>query len=614
MDSVKEIFELVLLFCFTLIPVTRAQMLKIMPMGNSITFDDNSLDVSHPRPIGDRISYRYHLYELLFAAGYNFDFTGSEDGGNNYFQDVEMDDNAGFPGINDAQLAYLIETGFNLRTSTRITDGPYLNTYPADIILLEIGTNDLDQSPNDVEDILDNIRSFDNDVIIFVARIINRRTYSSLTTLFNDNVQAMVTARGDERIISVNLETGAGINYSTDMMDELHPNQNGYNKMAVKWFQAIESLNSAPVISDIPPQTANEGSEFTIISLDDYVSDAEDQDAAITWTYRKQPASNLAVSINSVHELQVGPLSNDWNGSEVVTLIAEDAGNGSIRKKDSVDMVFTVLPVNDPPYFISTPITITNEDEPYQYTISVNDPDTGSHLTLSAPVKPDWLILDPLTGLLSGVPANENVGKTNITVRISDGFLSTDQSFELTVNNVNDPPVIISTPVQTTMANQVYFYELQAADEDGDTLAYMATSIPDWMDFVAGSQNGILSSTPSENDIGTFLIKLEVSDGDSAAYQEFNLTVTDMSDINNMGNTMIREVFPNPAHDRVDFELSVHGKVLIKLFNLTGELVKTIESESPDTVEVIVSDLPAGMYIYRAYQNNKMSYGKLIKN
>jgi hypothetical protein len=206
-----------------------------MPLGDSITYDNNRGD---NRPIGDRISYRYTLHNLLNSAGYAFDFIGSENAGENYLS-AEMDDNAGFPGIQDSQLAVLISTGYSQRDLRQITPGPYLDTYPADIILLHIGTNAVNESPDDVEDILDNIRVSDPYVYIFVARIINRYPYSNVTTAFNDNVEAMVAARADSRIIMVDMENGAGIDYSTDMADDLHPNQLGYDKMARLWFEYL---------------------------------------------------------------------------------------------------------------------------------------------------------------------------------------------------------------------------------------------------------------------------------------------------------------------------------------------------------------------------------------
>ena len=47
----------------------------------------------------------------------------------------------------------------------------------------------------------------------------------------------------------------------------------------------MTSVNDAPVVTDIPDQTIAEGASFTTISLDDYVSDVEDADADISWTY-----------------------------------------------------------------------------------------------------------------------------------------------------------------------------------------------------------------------------------------------------------------------------------------------------------------------------------------
>lgn len=219
-----------------------APPVRIMPLGDSITYGNRRKDM---RPVGVRIAYRYALHNLLESAGYTFDFVGSEDAGERYLG-AEMDDNAGFPGITDEQLAVLISTGYAGHTDRQVTPGPYLETHPADIILLHIGTNHIDSSPDDVEAILDNIRVSDPDVTIIIARIINRYPTSEVTTTFNDNVEAMVKARADSRIVMVDMEDGAGIDYYTDMDDDLHPNHLGYDKMAAAWFDALTALTTAP--------------------------------------------------------------------------------------------------------------------------------------------------------------------------------------------------------------------------------------------------------------------------------------------------------------------------------------------------------------------------------
>jgi lysophospholipase L1-like esterase len=219
-----------------------AGAIRIMPLGDSITYDNRRKDM---RPAGVRIAYRHSLAKLLESAGYKFDFVGSENAGYRYLG-TGLDDNAGFPGITDDQLAVLIETGYSEKDSIQATPGPYLEAHPADIILLHIGTNRVEANADDVEDILDAIRTSEPNVYIVVARIINRYPYHEVTTAFNDAVETMVRVRDDERIIMVDMEDGAGIDYYTDMDDDLHPNHLGYDKMARAWFEALEPILSSP--------------------------------------------------------------------------------------------------------------------------------------------------------------------------------------------------------------------------------------------------------------------------------------------------------------------------------------------------------------------------------
>ncbi len=244
----------------------------IMPLGNSITYGitDNSLSV------GDKKGYRYFLYDSLSNAGYDFIFTGSEHSGWNYLP-PNYDNNAGFPGIKDHQLAYLLETGIKQLSASvidTITDGPYLNTYPADIILLHIGTNGNNEtggeSPWDVEDILNDIDNYESSsgrhVAVILARIINRAHNQPYVTVFNDSVEAMALDRVNnpanphypDDIKIVDMENIPGFNYSIDsggtigdgipgdMAGELHPNEKGYRKMANVWYSAIKEVLGAP--------------------------------------------------------------------------------------------------------------------------------------------------------------------------------------------------------------------------------------------------------------------------------------------------------------------------------------------------------------------------------
>jgi len=243
--------------------------LKILPLGNSITFDNRAGDT---RTTQEKTGYRYPLYQHLTENGISFDFIGSEHAGSDSLPSG-YDDNAGFPGITSAQLVELLETGvlnmpvYGIVDDT-ITDGPYLETYIPDIILLHIGTNGNQlsggDSPDDVEDILDEVDRVEtllgNSIDVIVARIIDRVPNESYVDSLNDNVEDMImdriynplnTAYPDNLLIA-DMENGAGLNYTIspdpsgtpgDMNDALHPNDKGYGKMATKWFTAINSVN-----------------------------------------------------------------------------------------------------------------------------------------------------------------------------------------------------------------------------------------------------------------------------------------------------------------------------------------------------------------------------------
>jgi hypothetical protein len=175
---------------------------------------------------------------------------------------IDAADHEGHPGWTDDQIV-------NGRPAE--PEKGYLAVWLADeqpdIVLLHIGTNGLNSSPDDVKDILDEIDRYEvdhsTDVTVILARIINRSTYSATTTLFNDNVENMAYLRVNDpdniaypdKIIfgtKADMEDGAGIDYGLypagDMHDNLHPYQygEGYAKMADVWFFALVDILPVP--------------------------------------------------------------------------------------------------------------------------------------------------------------------------------------------------------------------------------------------------------------------------------------------------------------------------------------------------------------------------------
>jgi lysophospholipase L1-like esterase len=221
--------------------------IRIMPLGDSITRGSGTSPLN---------GYRKPLYLSLTDAGYAVDFVGSKaDGGPSGSFDMNHE---GHSGVRDDLVA------------TRVYN--WLLTNPADVVLLHIGTNDmnpgvLDTTPEDIENILNEIDRFNEDITVILARIINRQPYSPETHQFNIDVAAMAEARiaGGDKIIIVDQESA--LTYTEDMSDDKHPNSAGYEKMADVWLAALVELlplcSSTPTITSDPVTEAFVGQPYT---------------------------------------------------------------------------------------------------------------------------------------------------------------------------------------------------------------------------------------------------------------------------------------------------------------------------------------------------------------
>ncbi|MGI2155630.1 Ig-like domain-containing protein, partial [Shewanella oncorhynchi] len=185
----------------------------------------------------------------------------------------------------------------------------------------------------------------------------------------------------------------------------------------------------------------------------------------------------------------------------------------------------------DAPTISSTAVTAATQDAAYSYSLTATDSDTGDSLTLSAVTKPSWLSFNAATGLLSGTPSNVDVGSHAVILRVTDtDGLTAEQSFSITVTNVNDAPVISSPAITTATQDIAYSYTVIATDLDvGAVLTLSVVTKPSWLSF--NSVTGLLSGTPSNADVGSHAVLLRVTDADGlTADQSFSITVTNSND------------------------------------------------------------------------------------
>lgn len=211
--------------------------IRIMPLGDSIT---NGSSFDSPDGSG---GYRGPLYTSLTNAGYNVDYIGTLTVNSSLIPDQDHEGHGGWRIDQlDTPMAGWLST---------MAD--------PDVVLMHIGTNDFGQnfSTSTAIDRLDalilKIATLRPYCHIIVTNLMERgeTANTNIQTLFNPFVQALVNAHAAAGRRVTFLDMRAAVPLS-DMPDSLHPDQNGYDKMAAAWLPAIQAVIS-PLGDAQPP-------------------------------------------------------------------------------------------------------------------------------------------------------------------------------------------------------------------------------------------------------------------------------------------------------------------------------------------------------------------------
>lgn len=237
--------------------------------------------------------------------------------------------------------------------------------------------------------------------------------------------------------------------------------------------------------------------------------------------------SGSLVDVNaSLASLSYTPAA-DYSGSLGISFKLSDGSN----TVTPVNGTITITAVNDAPTITSQALVLATEDTAYAYQLAVTDADKDETYKFSASILPSWLSINTSTGLLVGTPSNNDVGEHNVSIKVTDSAGASDiQIFTITVANVNDKPVITSTPDTVAVEEQLYNYTVSATDIDaGDTLSYTVLGLPSWLSFNEATRS--FKGTPTNDDVGSYKITVVVMDmSEEEARQSFTLTVSKVND------------------------------------------------------------------------------------
>ncbi|NWF74171.1 MAG: putative Ig domain-containing protein [Nitrospirae bacterium] len=189
----------------------------------------------------------------------------------------------------------------------------------------------------------------------------------------------------------------------------------------------------------------------------------------------------------------------------------------------------THVVANAAPVITSTPILAGTQGVAYSYDVEATDPN-GDTLTYSlvAPA-PFGMTIDPASGLIAWTPAAQ-VGDNPVTVQVSDGSLSSSQTFTVKVAAAVAPAapgLITPTVLPPAFVQTPYTTTVNATDANGDTLTYsLVGPVPAGMTIVPGT--GVISWTAAAGQVGPNAVTVRAQDNSSsslATSQTFTINV-----------------------------------------------------------------------------------------
>ncbi|TFK18662.1 lipolytic enzyme [Coprinopsis marcescibilis] len=194
-----------------LAPPVQTGPITALPLGDSITHGQGSSDGN---------GYRKFLKDLLLKDGIQIDYIGTQKCGT-----MQDNDCQGHHGNYIDQISD--------HSTTALTQRPQ-------VVLLKAGTvdvvrvNNLASAPNRLMTLIDKIFTASPNTTVLVATIVPFPAGQANADRYNTAVRSLVEGRviQGQHVVLVSMAAVT----SADLPDGIHPNDNGYQKMAQAWY------------------------------------------------------------------------------------------------------------------------------------------------------------------------------------------------------------------------------------------------------------------------------------------------------------------------------------------------------------------------------------------
>ncbi len=406
--------------------------------------------------------------------------------------------------------------------------------------------------------------------------------------------------------------TSAGFDISTD-----GTGTEGQYTAQVRAFDRLDTAflnitiniteNPAPEFTTSPKVLATEGLAYS------YTATGEDElGEVVTASFELLPSWLSDAVVGDSITISGTPTASEV-GIHAVKLLLTDASGNTAEQSFTV----TVQANGAPEFQTFPPVKTRTEGDTYFYRVVATDEQGSSALSYNAGSIPAGFTFTDLGGGVGELTsASLPVGDSDVTLQVTDGITTTDQTFTVSVNAANTAPTFTSTPTDPDVvtANSTYTYNITATDADGDALQFKAVVLPRWAILINdGNGSARIIGDPNNPDAGDHSVTIEVSDGQASASQSYTIqvnasSVVDNGDIDDEeqaevigedGNqdTDVTEarMFPNPA-DKVLKIREVEANVTVRIFNQAGRVVKSFNVTSAGIADIDVSDIQPGVY------------------
>ena len=399
---------------------------------------------------------------------------------------------------------------------------------------------------------------------------------------------------------------------------KLQDDQGVYSDIAYSMTINVNSVIDPPVVVVNSGISVNEGGMIIISDANLKSNDSDGEVSALNYEIKSGPFHGVLNSNGfTQNAIANGEVKYTHDGTEAPVdsfmFVVKD-NDGGVSEEST--FLITVVGINDPPVFTGVTAFTMNEDEEMTLSKStllgyVSDPDDpDSLLSVSFTSCCEYMHVSQSDNNYL-VTCTENwcgIGECKISV--SDGEFTIDTTVNITVNEVNDLPVLTGLPAGVEFVqNGSATIDLNGTASDIETpdslLVFSFMAVPDSVNTTFNNDTKILTLTSFGGFTGSVLLTITVTDEDAGtAEEDINVTVhSSVTGIERLDGIpedyTLYQNYPNPFNPvtKIRFGIPEESEVSLRIYDVLGREVTTL----------INSTQGAGYYNYNWNATNNAS-------